>query len=142
MENIDDKKHRLLPGATTSTGAAGQPLDSERLLHPWKRLALHLSPLIGESGFCALYGRALRLAIPGFEWLKAAQPGKSAEQSLVTLAGVYAGVHVDAASAANTVLLNTFTQLLSALIGQALTNRLLESAWNGKHGHENAQEHK
>jgi hypothetical protein len=142
MENNEEKQRELLPGVTTSMSAATPPLDREPLLHPWKRLALRLSPLIGESGFCALYGRALRLVVPQFDWLKAAQPGKNAEHSLVALSGVYATVHIDAATAANTALLNTFTQLLSALIGQALTNRLLDSAWTSKHEQKNAQEHK
>jgi hypothetical protein len=143
MENNDDTKHELLPGgAQRSIRAASAPRDCEPLLHPWKQLAMHLSPLIGESGFCALYGRAMRLVVPRFEWLKAAQPGKNTEQSLGTLTGIYATVHVDAATAANTALLNTFTELLSALIGQALTNRLLDSAWNGRHEQKNEQEHK
>jgi hypothetical protein len=142
MENNDDKKHELLSGVKTTISAARPPLDSASLIAPWKQLALHLSPLIGESGFCALYGRALRLVVPQFEWVKAAQPGKNAEQSLGMLAGLYATVHVDAATAANTALLDTFTELLSALIGRALTIRLLDSAWNGRQEQKNAQEHK
>jgi hypothetical protein len=142
MENKDDKQRELLHGVTTSMSASTPPLDRDPLLHPWKRLALQLSPLIGESGFCALFGRALRLVIPQFDWLKAVPPGKNAEQSLVTLSGAYLTVHIDAATAANTALLNTYTQLLSALIGKALTSRLLDSAWNSKHEQKNAQEHK
>jgi hypothetical protein len=142
MENDDDKQHELLPGVMASIPSASALFDSELLLHPWRRLALLLSPLIGESGFCALYGRAIRLAASQYEWLKAAQPGKTAEQSLAALAAIYATVHIDAVAAANTTLLNTFTDLLSALIGQALTNRLLDSAWNGKHEQKNVQEQK
>lgn len=142
MENNDDKQHQLLSGVKTNISAAFLPPGSEALLHPWQGLAVHLSPLIGESGFCALYGRSLRLVVPHFEWLKAAQPGKSAELSLIALTSIYGTVHADAATAANTALLDTFTELLSGLIGKALTSRLLDSAWNGRQQQTNAQEQK
>jgi hypothetical protein len=142
MENNDDKKHALRPGVKTSMSAACVPAGGESLLHPWRRLAQHLSPLIGESGFCALYGRTIRLVIPHFDWLHAAQPGSSAEQSFIALVGIYSTVHVDAAAAANTALLTTFTELLSGLIGQALTRRLLDAAWAGSQEQKNVQEQK
>lgn len=142
MENNDDKKHELLPRVKTSMSAAGLPACGEALLHPWRRLAQHLSPLIGESGFCALYGRTIRLVLPHFDWLHAAQPGNSAGQSLIALVGIYSTVHVDAATAANTALLTTFTELLSGLIGQALTRRLLDSAWDGRREQKNVEEQK
>jgi hypothetical protein len=142
MENNDDEKHELLSGVKTSMSEACLPPRGEALLDPWQRLALLLSPLIGESGFCALYGRALRLVVPHFEWLKAAQPDKTAAQSLTALTGIYGTVHADAAAAANLALLTTFTELLSGLIGQALTRRLLDSAWNGSQDQKNVQEQK
>jgi hypothetical protein len=142
MENNDDKKHDLLPGVKTSMNEAGLPVGGKALLDPWQSLATQLSPLIGESGFCALYGRTLRLVIPHFDWLQAVQPGKSAEQSFMSLADIYNTVHVDAATAANTALLATFTELLSGLIGQALARRLLDSAWNARQEQKNVQEQK
>jgi hypothetical protein len=140
MENNDDKQHDLLSGVKTNMSEACLPLGKEALLDPWQGLVLQLSPLIGESGFCALYGRAIRLVIPHFDWLQAAQPGKSAEQSFIALTGIYNTVHVDAATAANTALLTTFTELLSGLIGQALTRRLVDSASNGSQHQKNVQE--
>lgn len=142
MENNDDKNHERLSGVKTSMGPACLPPGGEVLLHPWQCLASQLSPLIGESGFCALYGRTIRLVAPHFDWLQAFQPGKNAEQSFLALTGLYSTVHVDAATAANTALLTTFTELLSGLIGQALTRRLLDSAWDGRQDQKNVQEHK
>jgi hypothetical protein len=142
MENNDDKKHELLSGVKTRLSEADLPPGSEGLLHPWQRLALKLSPLIGESGFCALYGRTLRLVGPHFEWLKTVEPDKTAEQSLFALIGLYGTVHVDAAAAANLALLTTFTELLSGMIGHALTGRLLDSACNSGQDQKNVQEQK
>jgi hypothetical protein len=141
MEN-DDKNHDRQSGVQTSRFAACLSPGGQELLHPWQCLADHLSALIGESGFCALYGRTIRLVIPHFDWLQAAEPGNNAEQSLIALTSLYRTVHVDAATAANTALLTTFTELLSGLIGQALTRRLLDSAWNGRQDQKNVQEHK
>jgi hypothetical protein len=142
MENNDDTKRDPLSDVKTSMSEACLPPGSEALLDPWQRLALQLSPLIGESGFCALYGRAIRLVIPHFDWLQAAQAGNNAAQSFIALTAIYSTVHVDAAAAANIALLTTFTELLSGLIGQALTRRLLDSAWNGSQDQTNVQEQK
>lgn len=140
MENNDNKQHELLSGVQTRLSGVLALRDTEALLHPWKQLDQIISPLIGESGFCALYGRTIRLVTPHFDWLHAAPPGKNAEQSFVALAAIYRTVHVDAATAANTALLTTFTELLSGLIGAALTSRLLESAWDGRQEPQNVQE--
>ena len=142
MENSNDKTHAQLSGVKSSMNADLLPAGIETLMHPWQRLAEHLSPLIGETGFCALYGRAILLVVPLFDWLRAAQPGDSAAQSFTALTGVYNTVHIDAASAANTALLTTFTELLSGLIGEALTGRLLDLAWRGGQEQTNAQEQK
>ena len=140
MENNDDKQHELLSGVQTRVSSALALPDSEALLHPWKRLAQTISPLIGESGFCALYGRTILLVTPHFDWLGTAQPCKDAQHSFAALADIYRTVDVDAATAANTGLLTTFAELLSGLIGPALTSRLLESAWNGSQEPQNVQE--
>ena len=141
MENNHDKKQELLSGVKSGRGTDDVPPGGE-LIYPWQRLAEHLSPLIGESGFCALYGRAVWLVVPHFAWLQAVRPGKNAEQSFIVLTGAYRSVDVEAASAANTVLLTTFTELLSSLIGEALTGRLLDLAWDTSHEHKHAQEQK
>lgn len=141
MENDDDKRQQLLLEIMTDTGATS-PDSTDELLRPWRRLAANLSPLIGESGFCALHLRATRLVAGRFEWLAAAQSCKSIERALEALGATYGSQEPPAARAGNAALLDTFTRLLSDLIGQALTMRLLHSALNGDVGQKNAQEHK
>lgn len=142
MDNDDDKRQKLLLDMMTSKRSSSRPDGHDHLLHPWLRLATHLSPLIGGSGFCALYGRAARLVIPQFGWLTVSQSSNSMDALFVTLAENFAAVDADRADAANAALLTTFIELLSALIGEGLTIRLLDSAHNGELEQKHAQEHK
>jgi hypothetical protein len=142
MNNNDDKRQRLLLDIMTNNGATRLPESTDELLQPWRRLAGHLSPLIGESGFCALYMRATRLLDSDFGWLASGQSCRSIDRALAALGERFDAVETLAAQAGNAALLNTFTKLLSDLIGEALTTRLLASAANGDDGQKNAQEHK
>lgn len=108
---------------------ADQSADgTDRLLQPWQRFAFQLSPLIGDSGFCALYGRAARLASGRFPWIAPGSPVKTIDAALAALRGQYAVAGADDAARANAVLLTTFTKLLTGLIGEALTMQLLDAA--------------
>jgi uncharacterized membrane protein YbjE (DUF340 family) len=98
------------------------------LLQPWRQLAVQLSPLIGDSGFCALFGRAARLSTAQFSWLASMPSGKSIDALLVALGHHLASAGHVQASLANEVLLTTFTKLLTGLIGGALTMQILDSA--------------
>lgn len=113
---------------TNSTGAPDPSAVSRELLQPWRRIAQHLCPLIGESGFCALFGRAVHVIGPDHAWLAPQQPCRAPEQLFTSLEERMVLVDAERAAAANEALLQTFTQLLAALIGERLTQRLLESA--------------
>jgi hypothetical protein len=113
------------------TNSTDAPLPSERsaqLLQPWRRIAQHLCPLIGESGFCALFGRAVHVIGPEHAWLAPQQPCRAPEQLFTSLEERMALVDGARAAAANAALLRTFAQLLATLIGERLTQRLLDSA--------------
>lgn len=109
---------------TTSMLANG---DRAPILEPWRRLASQLGPLIGDSGFCALFGRALRLARPAHDWPEPVSPCKSIDIQLAWLDEVLAAVEPAQAAVANAALLGRFTELLASLIGQALTKRILDA---------------
>ena len=112
---------------TNRTGAPASAAGSGMLL-PWRRIAQQLCPLIGESGFCALFGRAVHVIGPEHAWLAQQQPCRSPEQLFTSLEERLGSVDAARAAAANEALLRTFTQLLAALIGERLTQRLLASA--------------
>lgn len=131
---------------TNPSGAPQGDAGSAELLQPWRRIATHLCPLIGDSGFCALFGRAVHVIGPDHAWLAPPQPCRAPEQLFTALEARMSLVDAGRAASANEALLHTFTHLLAALIGDKLTQRLLglatadgsSSAGQQKH----AQEHK
>jgi hypothetical protein len=111
-------------------------------MRPWTHLGRQLVPLIGETGFCALFSRAARLAGPASGSLALDPSCRAVDPLLSALADHLARLDGARAPAANTALLDTFTKLLSALIGEGLTTRLLASASNDDEGQGRAQEHR
>ena len=125
----------------TSKGDPGRPAGHAHLIASWRRLCAQLGPLIGDNGFCALFGRACRLVAPEFRWLAETPACKSCEGQVGALDTILASVAPEQAEAAHAALLRTFTELLAALIGPGLATRLVDAALLGGN-EQNAQEHK
>jgi hypothetical protein len=136
----DDKERQQSSDDGKTRPLAGVSVDR---LRPWRRISGQLVTLIGESGFCALFGRALRTLAVRYEWLSVDLARKSIDGLLSALERDLAAVEPATAGIANAELLNTFTRQLSSLIGEALTARLLEqAAASEQDGPEDVQEHK
>jgi hypothetical protein len=116
--------------------------DTAALVLPWLRLSEQLVPLIGESGFCGLFGRALRLSTPRFERLSSCDSARPVANLLTSLTGTLNQIGPEQAGAANDALLGTFTTLLGTLIGEALTKQLLHVAELSEDGQKHGQEQK
>ncbi|MFC4929669.1 hypothetical protein [Massilia sp. GCM10023247] len=120
--------------------AGGEVPAVAALVQPWLRLSVQLTPLIGESGFCALFGRALRLSSVRFEGLATCDSARPLADLFTSLTRTLNEIGPEYAEAANGALLGTFTTLLGNLIGEALTKQLLQVASAGadeqKHGQE------
>jgi hypothetical protein len=140
MDKNDDKRHQLLVEMLAGGVTEGAQVGNGHLLQPWRQLARHLSPLIGESGFCALFSRAGRLVAAQYGWL-ASPTFKTIDVLIAALGDSLSGVPADAAREGNAALLDSFVKLLSDLIGEALTIRLLHSAAHGQ-DEQHAQEQK
>jgi hypothetical protein len=139
---MDKDEQRLRPVSDQDRAAPSPPDFIESLIRPWSRLGLQLVPLIGETGFCALVSRAARVAALGQVRLAIDPSCRLIDKLLAALSDSLAGLDGERAGAANAELLNTFTKLLSALIGEALTTRLLSSASDGDEREQCAQEYK
>lgn len=142
MDNREDKRRHLIhtmlaqPAGTTATGSADHHLT------PWRALATHLSPLIGEGGFGALYGRTARLRSAQYGWLTTGPSSTPLETLFQQLNDDLRQAGPELAVEANAALLLTLTGLLSELIGEALTTRLLDAAWRSGLTQKNAGEQK
>jgi hypothetical protein len=135
----DDKEQHHSSDDDTARAPAGGPADR---LRPWRRIGRQLVPLIGASGLSALFGRGVRTLAVRYEWLSVDPARKSIDGLLGALERDMAGVEPAVADIANAELLQTFTKQLSALIGEALTARLLAQVTTPDEGPEDVQEHK
>jgi hypothetical protein len=136
----DDKERQQPSDDGKAQPQGGVPVDR---LRPWRRISGQLVILIGESGFCASFGRALRTLAARYEWLSVDPTRKSIDGLLSALERDMASVESTTADIAGRELLDTFTRQLASLIGEALTARLLEQATALEQiGKEDVQEHK
>lgn len=139
MDSNDDKRRELIRRAMAAGGPESGAGPGSHGIEPWTQLSTHLCPLIGESGFTALQRRTIRMVSERFTWLET--PDASTVDDLLACLQAQLGAAEPAeAGEANSSLLHTFTKLLSGLIGEALTIRLLQSAWNGPVEKANARE--
>lgn len=116
--------------------------EAAALVRPWLRLSEQLTPLIGESGFCALFGRALRLSSGRFEGLATCDSARPLADLFTSLTRTLNELGPEHAAPANAALRETFTALLGTLIGEALTKQLLHLAQDGGSGQKHGQEQK
>lgn len=115
---------------------AGKDADSKAVaaacIRLYDRLAGQLAPLIGRAGIETLTSRSLHLTQREFPWLAEARDSGRSDgpfaQARFRLERQDAATAADAAVAA----LATLAGLLSALIGEGLTSRLLQAAWSAR----------
>ena len=114
----------------------------DALIRPWRHLSRQLVPLIGETGFGALFGRTMQLAGPRHGWLVVDTTHKTSAALLAALEHVLAAADGASAAAANEELMSIFTRQLGALIGPSLTTRLLVETGPSNGQQQNQEEHK
>lgn len=89
-----------------------------------------LSPIVGKGGVAALYKRSVHLTCAAHPWLSAVQPGALSPDEFASLHAALSQQTASNAAAASAALLQTFTDLLTKLIGASLTERLLRPVWH------------
>lgn len=111
---------------------AGQAPDANAVVdavtRTWRFMADQLEPVIGVRGTGVLLDRALHLTAQSFPWLAQSGPPDDASDPLQAR---FVRRDAHEAAQAGCTLLVTFTEQLSSLIGEALTERLLASVWVG-----------
>jgi hypothetical protein len=109
------------PAEGTETGRI-----ADAAVATWLGVAAALSPIIGERGFAAMYKRCLHLMRVDYPWLTAVHEAAPAAYDFTALQTALALQTDSTAAAANGALLRCFYDLLITLIGESLTQRLLD----------------
>ena len=88
-----------------------------------------LAPILGQRGMAALYKRSVHLSRPVHPWLPSAEESAELLTDFAPLEAALATRTSADAAAAGTQLLDSFRALLTTLIGESLTERLLRPVW-------------
>lgn len=133
MQSLDFLRHQAIENKLSQH----QGTVDEAALVLWELVATQLAVLIGEGGFLPLYSRSIYLTRQRFSWLTAppvAQVIRAGNQQRFDSlqASLQAQLQLEnggQALAGSTALFITFFDLLAGLIGEALTQGLLQAAW-------------
>ena len=96
----------------------------------WHQIADALTPIIGPTGFAALYTRSFHDTAATHPWLRVVQSDAVASMDLVALKAALAQQDGRSAAMAGGEMIQTLRDLLGNLIGPALTARLLQPTWD------------
>jgi hypothetical protein len=113
---------------------------ADAAMNVWEKLATEIISVVGEDEFNSLYARSVFLAQPTFPWLATSPLPQQTDHRFAELKIRLAEQTPVQARVANILLLITFTDILTSLIGEALTTRILRSAWGSEElmaGHPN-----
>lgn len=119
-------RHQIIESLMAEHTAKGD----NAAINLWEQMATQIISIVGEGGFNSLYARSLHFARSTFPWLAAALPSHQGEPRFAELKQSLEAQTPLLASAANSLLLVTFTDILATLIGEQLTARILSSAWD------------
>lgn len=117
--------------ARESAAAGDASRVAEMAVAIWKDAGVALSPILGQFGVDALFKRSIYLAVRAHPFLASVVENKEQPDVLAALQVVLAQQPSTTAVAANIDLLQRFQDLLIALIGLSLTERLLRSVCDG-----------
>lgn len=121
--------------AANASGQSGEAAAevARAAIAAWEGVHASLSPVIGSNGVSALYKRSVHLAQKAHPCLNGADGGPPGPAQFEMLRTLLSGQsEARTASRASEALLQTFRDLLVALIGPKLTQQLLEPTAPGQ----------
>ncbi|NDP48801.1 MAG: hypothetical protein GZ085_10520 [Sulfuriferula multivorans] len=119
-------RHQMIVSLATPPAEKG----ADAAMTLWEKLSTKIIAIIGAGGFQSLYARSLFIAQAQFPWLATDEVPKQTDQLFAQLKKYFESQTPVQASAANSLLLITLTDILASLIGEALTTSILRSAWD------------
>lgn len=111
-------------------GASDATMIAEAAVDTWSQIAERLAPVIGTKGVDVLLNRSLHLTSVAFPCLATVGNREDGVDQIAGLRARLAGCNPDITAEASYALLANFTELLTTLIGEPLTWRLLSPVWS------------
>jgi len=93
-------------------------------------MAAQLILIIGAGGYDSLYARSVFLSQSSYPWLPTCSGPPQTDHRFADLQISLQAQSPTVAGEANGLLLITFTDILASMIGERLTTRILDSAWD------------
>ena len=115
-----DLSRQVAAGATAAQIATAVNLT-------WRAVELALWPILGKGGVAALFQRSVLLAAKLHPWLPS---DAAAPTEIEQLFDVLSRQPADVAADVGGSILQAFNDLLTVLVGNSLTERLLGSVWD------------
>jgi hypothetical protein len=113
--------------------SAGKESDANTIaaaaVAQWLQISARLKPVIGSHGVDVLFSRTVYLAGKSYPWLGVAGDGRLGAPCLDVIRARLGRQQAPVAAAAGCEFLFIFTELLATLIGDSLTDRLLDPVW-------------
>ncbi len=125
METSDSLRHQMIKNLM----AQHTEKVADTAINLWALMAIQIISIVGKGGFDSLYARSVFLTQASFPWLTASSVSSPAEHPFAELKMSFEKQTPEQTSAANSLLLITFTDILASLIGEQLTTSILRSAW-------------
>ena len=138
MDPSNLQRHQIIENLTTPP--TGNVADAAVVL--WSQMAAKIISIVGEGGFHSLFARSIFLAQSSYPWLATGGLSVQKEQRFTDLKKCLEAQTPAQANAANNLLLITFTDILTSLIGEELTTSILRSAWGVKASNQSGKEFK
>ena len=129
--SVDSPKAQEIAAALAvrSGGPATAAQVADSTVAVWRDVYAALTSVIGVRGVDALYRRSLFLQRAAYPWLADASGSPDTATDLAALKAALAQQDSAVAAAAGGDTLQTFHELLTTLVGAALTVRLLRTVW-------------
>lgn len=126
MQTTDLLRHQLIKSLTTLRHEEGV----DAAIDLWMQMAAGLILIIGAGGFDSLYARSVFLSQSSYPWLAARSRPPQIDHRFGDLKASLQAQSPMCGKEANCLLLITFTDILVSMIGERLTTRILDSAWD------------
>lgn len=141
MPKPSEESHELVVSLTRRVGPNPDAAAvAQAIISILQDIDSSLTPILGPQGVAALYRRSLHLCLSNHPHLASVYAELQASLDLTALQAVLVEQSAAEAMFFGEVLLITFHELLTTLIGSSLTSRLLRGVWEPSPSEPPAQE--